>query len=591
MRIDPSTLPSECGVYLFKSSSGKVQYVGKAVNIRSRVRSHLQDTKSKKEKRLRGSSETIDWIATKSELEALVLEDTLIKRYKPKFNVRLKDDKSYPYLMITREEFPAVHQVRGLDHGKGEYFGPHSDPRAVRRSLRWLRKNFPVRSCHRDLSRPSRPCLEHHLGRCLAPCSGEVKMDLYDLVVEGLRGFLSGERVDVISRLKEEMWEASSREDFEKAALVRDILKGLERIRESQKVLLVKGGNLDVISLGDGGMVVSLVRVRDKRVVDVVSFSLEVEEPLDNPDTDLISSIYSISGQVPERIVVDDLDLTMEERSELEVFLSSKKKKKVTVRKVRGEEQRSLVELADRNSRLYMKKLEREAQGSEVLHNLKDDLHLSRVPRTIEGFDISHLHGSGTVASMVQFKDGRPNRSEYRKFRIRSAENDDFLSMKEAVHRRYRRILDEGGEMPDLILIDGGKGQLSAAVKAMEELQVRNGPDLVAIAKKEEELFRPNRSLAIKLRLTDPALLLLQRIRDESHRFAVSYQRKVREKELGSLTRIPGIGKARAKKILMEFKDLREIVDSGPDEIRRRCSIPTPAAEELIAHSRRILNE
>lgn len=591
MRTDPSTLPSETGVYLFKTGSGKVIYVGKAVDIRSRVRSHVQDRKNQKEVRLTEATETIDWIATETELEALILEDTLIKRYKPRFNVRLKDDKSYPYLLVTKDRYPAVHQVRGLNHGAGEYFGPHSDPRAVRRSLRWLRKTFSVRSCYRDLTKPSRPCLEHHLGRCLAPCSGEVEEEDYDLVVKGMTNFLEGRRSELLSEMKRSMWEASSKERFERAALIRDIMKGLERIREAQRVILVKGGDMDAISLCGDGTVVSMVKVRDMRVIDVVSFSLDVEEPLEGADSDLISTIYSISGQVPGRIVVKDLLIKKSDKEELERFLSVKRGKKVKVTRARGADQRSIIELADRNSRLYLEKLEREAQGTAVIRKLQESVHLREVPFLIECFDISHLHGSGTVASMVQFKNGNPNKKEYRKFRIRSAKNDDFLSMKEAVYRRYRRILDEDGEMPDLVLIDGGKGQLSSAMEAFDEMELEDRPELLAIAKREEELFRPSRSLPIKLRRNDPALLLLQRIRDEAHRFAVSYQRKVREKEIGSLTNIPGIGKARAKKVLMEFKDLREIVDSGSEEVRRRCSIPEDVVERLVLHAESILSD
>ncbi|MGA1793762.1 MAG: GIY-YIG nuclease family protein, partial [Thermoplasmatota archaeon] len=236
MRTDPSTLPDECGVYLFKAKQGKVLYVGKAINIRARVKSHLQDRRNDKEVRLARESETIEWIATGTELEALILEDTLIKRYKPRYNVRLKDDKSYPYILITDDDFPAVHHVRGFQRGRGEFFGPHSDPRAVRRSIRWLRKLFPVRSCRRDLRKPSRPCLEHHLGRCLAPCNGKVSERDYSLVVGGLRMFLSGKSDEVISRLERDMWKASGAEEYERAAMVRDIVRGLKKARHTQKV-------------------------------------------------------------------------------------------------------------------------------------------------------------------------------------------------------------------------------------------------------------------------------------------------------------------------------------------------------------------
>ncbi|MFW3146022.1 MAG: excinuclease ABC subunit UvrC [Thermoplasmatota archaeon] len=582
MEFDPSTLPAVCGVYLFKGKAGKVLYVGKAIDIRARVRSHLQDQRSEKEKKLRELSESLDWIATTSELEALVLEDTLIKRYKPKFNIRLKDDKSYPYLLLTDEIFPAVHQVRGLNHGPGDYFGPHSDPRAVRRSLRWLRKLFPVRSCLRDMSRPSRPCLEFHLARCMAPCSGEVKGDNYDVVVSGLRKFLSGSREELISAMEREMWNYSSIEDYEKAALARDILSGLRRIRQTQRVLIVEGGDIDALFIDGEAMIGTVVKVRDGRVVDVVSFSLEGDAPSSDPTEDFISSFYAISGYVPPRIIVSGLRMQKAEQEELEHFLSSKGKIKVKVMRPRGEQHRSLIDMAKRNSSLYLEKLRREAQGAPVLVHLKEQIGLRATPEIIEGFDVSHLHGSGTVASMVQFKGGRPNKSGYRRFRIRSVQNDDTAAIKEAVMRRYSRLSDEGREMPDLILIDGGKGQLSSAVRALKEIGISGDIDVISIAKREEELFRPERQLPIRLKRTDPGLMLLQRVRDEAHRFAVSYQRKVREKDLSFLTSIEGIGEARARKILLEFRDMRELIDAGPEGVRRRCSIPPKVAERLV---------
>jgi len=582
MLTDPATLPDQCGVYLFRASSGKVLYVGKAINIRARVRSHLQDRKNDREIKLREASDSIDWIATGSELEALILEDTLIKRYKPRFNIRLKDDKSYPYLLITDDEYPSILQVRGLEQGKGEYFGPHSDPRAVRRSLRWLRKIFPVRSCRRDMSRPSRPCLEHHLGRCLAPCTGRVNAGDYIEMVDGLRKFLSGKREELVSRLEKDMWKYSSSEDYEKAALIRDIVQGLQRIRQAQKVVLVKGGDLDAVHLSDDGELATVVKVRDGRVVDVVSFTLEGDEPLSDPHLDFISSFYAISGFIPDVIVTGKRGLDPDKREELERFLSKKKGRKVRIIWGRGEEKGSLIRMAQRNSRLYRMEREKSLEKEEVLLIMKDRLHLERIPRHIEGFDISHLGGKGTVASMVMFKDARPKRSGYRRFRIRSAANDDYLSMKEAVSRRYRGVLDRGDDLPDMILIDGGKGQLNAALEALKDQGIERLPDIVSLAKKEEELFRPGSPDPVVLKRTDPSLKLLQRIRDESHRFALSYQRKLREKDMTILTEVPGIGNERAKKLLRSFPSLEEMVRTGAPGISERCSIPILVSDELV---------
>lgn len=591
MITEPASLPDACGVYLFKGRGGKVLYVGKAVNIRARVRSHIQNRKDPKEARLSENTDRIDWIGTKTELEALILEDTLIKRYKPKFNIRLKDDKSYPYLLVTSESFPAVRQVRGLKPNLGDHFGPHGDPRAVRRSLRWLRKIFPVRSCRRDMSRPSRPCLEHHLGRCIAPCTGDVKEEDYGIVVDGLKGFLSGERESVLTRLEKDMWEASKNEQYEKAALVRDLITGLKRIREGQRVVLLKGKDIDVIHIDVEGFAATVVKVREGRVIDAVPFTLEGEETLMGADADFISSYYSLSGHVPERVIVNPLLMNKENKDNLQHFLSAKKGKDVLIRGPRGEDERSTMEMAVRNTRLYKEKRERDLERSDVLHDLKDRLGMDSVPVLIEGFDISHLHGSGTVASMVQFRNGKPQKSDYRKFRIRTAENDDFTSMYEVVSRRYRSVMDQDGQVPDLVLIDGGKGQLNAAAKAMRDIGMTDVPELVSIAKKEEELFVPGREFPIILKRSDPVLRLLQRVRDEAHRFAVSYQRKLRESELDLLTEVEGIGKKRARELLMAFDSLKDMEKAGPEGISGATSVPNETAERLIAFLRDYLRK
>ena len=581
MRTDPSTLPDTCGVYLFRSADGSVIYVGKAIDIRSRVRSHLNDRKNPKELKIRNEYQKIDWIATGSELEALILEDILIKKYNPTYNVRLKDDKSYPYLVITRGRYPAVRQVRGLHPEMGDFFGPHSDPKAVRRSLRWLRKIFPVRSCKRDLSKPSRPCLEYHIGRCVAPCKGDVDRDEYMIVVQGLKDFLSGKREKVTRRLKKEMWNASSGEMYERAAMVRDVLRGLERMRQGQKVVLIKGGDIDVISTDEDGKAASVVEVRDGRISDVVSFHLEDGGGFD-PTEDLISSFYAISGYIPRRIVVRDLTLDMDRIETLERFLAAKRGSKLAIRKPRGHEERSLGDMALRNANLFAKKKVGAVERENYIFSLKKALDLPTIPNIIEGFDISHLSGTGTVASMVQFYKGKPRKISYRRFRIRSAKNDDYTAMKEAVARRYRRVLESGDPVPDLVLIDGGKGQLAAALEAMDIINIPERPPMAALAKREEEIFLPRRELPIVLRRDDPALKLLQSVRDEAHRFAVSYQRKLRKPSRSILLDIDGVGEKRANKIMTEYGNLSEVVEGGAGELSRRCSVPESIAYRIV---------
>jgi excinuclease ABC subunit C len=588
MLLDISALPDACGVYLFRSGHGTVIYVGKAINIRARVRSHFNDRTNPKEQRLCSETSSVDFMVTESELEALVLEDTLIKRHLPRFNVRLKDDKSYPYIVLTREEFPSVLQTRGLKPGQGEHFGPHGDPVAVRRSLRWLRKYFPVRSCRRDLSRTTRPCLEFHLGRCLAPCQGGVKKEDYTSAVEGLRRFLSGKRDELVPELEREMWRASSEESFERAAMMRDLVQGLKRMREGQKVILLKGGDLDLVHVNGGLKAASVLKIRSGRVVDLISFSLESEEPIDSGIEDFITRYYSVSGQVPSRILVDPTIPSNDIREELERFLSIKAGANVALRKVRGKDQRTLLAMAKRNTELYVFRKEREAMGEPVLVQLRERLGLTRVPTTIEGFDVSHLTGTGTVASMVQFRLGRPVRSGYRRFKVTLDRNDDTASMAEAVSRRLRGLLERKEPLPDLMVIDGGKGQLNAVMKVIGTLMLVERPDVVSIAKREEALFLPGKSEPLRLVRSDPVLRLLQQVRDESHRFTVSYQRKLRTIDLDLLKGIPGIGDARAKRIMMEFGSLDEVLELGPEVLSKRCSIPTGMAEKVIEAVRSI---
>ncbi len=582
MKTDPSSLPAACGVYLFKGKGGKVLYVGKAINIRSRVRSHIQNRKDPKEQRICSNTETVDYIGTRSELEALILEDTLIKRYKPKFNIRLKDDKSYPYLLITSERYPAIRQVRGLKPDAGEFFGPHGDPRAVRRSIRWLRKIFPVRSCRRDMDRTSRPCLEHHLGRCIAPCSGKIMVEDYDVMVQGLRGFLAGRREGVVEDLKNEMWKASTEEHYEKAALIRDLLLGLERIGEGQRVILLKVKDIDIVKIDEKELAAVVIKVREGRVIDAVSFSLEGEGSLLGMDLDFISSYYSLSAHVPRRIIANRMNMNRKSKEELEIFLSAKRKGEVLIRGPRGEDERSMVEMADRNIRLFIQKRERELQTDDSMDQLKEALGMTNTPEVIEGFDISHLHGTGTVASMVHFRKGRPIRSNYRKFKIRTAGNDDLRSIKEVVGRRYRRLLDQDDPFPDLILIDGGRGQLSAALEAIEELELNDMPFLASLAKKEEEIYLKGKRFPLVLKKSDPALRLLQRVRDEAHRFAVAYQRKLRGKELFLLKKVDGIGDKRARELMIAFDSLEEMREGGAGGIIKRSSVPLNVACRVI---------
>lgn len=584
MDIDTSTLPSACGVYLFKDASGSVLYVGKAIDIRSRIRSHLQNRDDPKEAMLREHALTVDWILTSNELEALVLEDTLIKKHQPRYNIRLKDDKSYPYILVTREEYPSVRHVRGLHPGSGDHFGPHGDPLAVRRSMRWLRKVFPVRSCSRDMSRRSRPCLEHHIGRCLAPCAGIVDKDAYTMAVRGIREFLSGRGESLLGELNDLMWRASSEGAYERAALMRDIIKGLERMLEGQKAVLQGSSDVDLISFSKDRTAASVLIVRGGRMMDAVKFTLEGSEPIGGPSEDFLTSYYSIAGSLPERIVLDRTDLEGSWREDMEQFLSAKRGRPVRIRRPRGDDQRHLLAVSRSNAEEKARSVVRALEGPNSLVRLKEALDLEVLPQVIECFDISHLGGTNTVAAMAQFRSGRPAKSGYRRFRISREVNDDHLSMKEAVTRRYRRLLDHGDPLPDLILIDGGKGQLGSALDALSDVGVADTIPVAALAKKEETIYRSGSALPLVLRRDDPALKLLQRIRDEAHRFAVTYQRSTRRIDESILMEVQGIGKKRYLAISREFDSLDALLEAGPAEVARRCSLPSDLAERMLAH-------
>jgi len=582
MVIETGDLPNTCGVYLFKDLEENVIYVGKAVDIKSRVMSHFLDNRSQKEKILKHSTASVDWISTGTELEALILEDTLIKRHQPRYNVRLKDDKSYPYIVITREKYPSILHVRGINREQGDHYGPHGDPRTVRRSMRWLRRIFPVRSCTRDLSRKSRPCLEYHLGRCLGPCKGDVQPDDYSEAVEGLRKFLQGKSSKLVTELEGRMWEASSSGNYEKAAIIRDILKGLRRMRQSQKVVMIRGEDCDLISFTEDSRFSSIVNVREGRVTDVVSFSLEVDPLEEQPGSGFLSSFYSVAGHIPPKVIMSPFNIDRYDRTELEHFLSLKRGASVKIRGPRGQEEKELIHMARRNAYIFSRRGSWAVEAEEALLSLKDTLSLRNLPVDIEGFDISHLSGTGTVASMVHFHKGKPKKSEYRRYRIRNAENDDYSSMFEVVQRRFRRLLDNGQGLPDLVLIDGGPGQLKSALDALYELGIGNKPELVSIAKRKEELYVPDRKLPISLPPTDPGLRLLISVRDEAHRFAVSYQRRTRRFDISTLKEVRGIGPVRAKRILSSYRNLAEIRELGPEELSKRCSVPTEVAEELL---------
>ena len=603
MAVDPDTLSqlsTRPGVYLFRAASGEILYVGKAANLRSRVRSYFRDTDgatdppSLKVRELARRTDSVETIVVGSDAEALILEANLIKEHRPRFNIQLRDDKSYPYIKVTvQEPFPRVYVTRRVVSDGGRYFGPYTNVGHMRQALEVVKRLYTVRSCRYDLPEetPERPCLDHHIGRCEAPCVGLQSQEEYRAMIDEIVQVLEGD-VEAIRRdVEERMHEASDALDFERAARLRDVLGGLDTLARDQRVQRFRGGSQDVVGLArDGELAVGVVmKIRDGNLLgrDTQRFQGIREED----DADLLATFasrYYLGGgearlaELPSEILLPG---DFEDREVLGEVLTEEVGRRVRTHVPQRGEKRRLVELADQNARHALEDrvtaLAYAAdRADEALYSLQDALELKVVPRLMVCFDVSHTQGAETVASAVTFENGEPRKSGYRHMKIRGdwrpddapsdRRNDDYASMAEAVTRWFRRRVGEDEPLPDLAVVDGGKGQLSAAVAALEELGLGDVA-VAALAKKEEEVFLPGRKEPVVLDRRDRALHLLQRIRDEAHRFAVSYNRKLRRKRTlrSDLSSIPGVGPARQKALLTRFGSLKGVKEATADEIAR----------------------
>jgi len=564
-------LPRSAGVYLFKGHGGEFLYVGKARSLRSRVRSYFQEARvdSPRLDRLVDRVEDVEIVVTDTEREALVLENSLIKTHKPRFNVLLRDDKNHPYLKLTLEEgYPRLYIVRQPGGGGNVYSGPYVPASLARKTANLVHRLFGIRNCKEKLDgkRP-RPCLQYQIHRCIAPCVDTlVSLETYRKAAEDARLFLEGRNDDLIASLKSKMHEEAAGEKFEEAARLRDNVRMLEDLATRQKMAGVRGDESDVFGFYREGSqaVLQVFSIRSGKVVDRDSFLLENIDFHD--DAALVEAslkqYYELGRFLPSTIQVP---ADFPYREAVAEQLSAQKESRVEILVPRRGGKKRLVELVSKNARLAYELDFREEgrQAVQRLEELQKVLELPYRPERIEGFDISNIQGSEVVASMVVFERGQPKRSDYRKFKIRSLEKgkpDDFAAMREVVMRRYRRLLEEGAELPDLVLIDGGKGQLGAALEGLQELGLSHLPT-VSLAKKEEWIFRPGQSEPLMLDHHSPALQLLQRTRDEAHRFAVTFhrqQRKARDLR-SSLDAIPGIGPRNRKKLLIRFKSLKGV--------------------------------
>ncbi|MBI3932666.1 MAG: excinuclease ABC subunit UvrC [Acidobacteria bacterium] len=585
------SLPARPGVYLFKDGEGAILYVGKARILRDRVRSYFQASRLQdpRKDQMVGEIADLDLVLTDTEMEALALENNLIKRHKPRFNVLLRDDKNHPYLKLTlSEEYPRLHVVRRPAEDGNAYGGPYIPASLGRKTAAVVHKVFGVRSCKETLDgRRPRPCLQYQIRRCVAPCVAEVcSLERYRRACEDARLFLEGRTEEVVRRLEGEMARSAAEERYEEAASLRDQVRALERLETPQKITTTDIEERDLFGahVEGGRAALQIFSVRDGKVVAREGFLLD---RITEPGAFLSSSLqqyYAHGRYVPREVLVPE---DLPGRELLEEWLSQRRGAAVRIRVPQRGEKVRLLDLVVRNAKLAFDLEWRQPrkQSQEILRALRDLLDLEVEPRRIECFDVSNIQGSDIVASMVAFEDAVPKKSDYRKFRVKGVTGapDDFASMHEVVGRRYRRLLEEGKDLPDLVLVDGGKGQLGAAVEALEELGL--GEQAVAsLAKKEELLFVRGRDDALALPRSSPVLQLVQRIRDEAHRFAIGFHRKARAQRTlrSELDDIPGVGPAKRRKLLSRFGSVRGVRSAAEPEL---AAIVGPAtAAKVRAH-------
>ncbi len=601
-------LPDRPGVYIFKDVRGAVIYVGKAVVLKNRVRSyfHASANHTPKTERLVMEIADLEWIVTDSELEALILESELIKRHQPRYNVRLKDDKRYPYIKISlQEDFPRIFIVRSAQHDGARYFGPFTSSQAVHQTLDVLRRLFPYRTCNREITgEDARPCLYYHIKRCTGPCIGAIDRAGYREVIDQAILFLEGKSEVVVAGMARRMEEAAAALDFERAAVLRDQVAAINTIIERQRIVSEHLHDHDIVAFArdNGQACVQVFFIRNGKLIGREYFVLTGAQDEDESEVmgSFIKQFYSEAAQIPPEILLqNDLD----EFAVIQSWLNQRRGTKVSLKVPKRGEKKAIVNMARENAVETLARLRDEWNAdahrhTEALTQLQEALELPAPPARIECYDISTLQGRNTVGSMVVFEQGAPSKQDYRHFRIKTVTGqDDFASMAEVLSRRFARarsardVRTEAGKadrwaiMPDLIILDGGKGQLSTVREVMEGLGVDHIPT-VGLAKQEEEIFVPGRPDSIRLPGGSEALFLVQRIRDEAHRFAVTYHRNLRKKDStrSLLDDIPGIGPKRRQALLKQFGSLDGIRSASVEDLAAVPGMNRSAAEKLAEY-------
>lgn len=583
-----AVLPDKPGVYLMHDAEGKVIYVGKAVVLKNRVRSYFRNLASHtpKVKAMVAKIADIETIVTSSEVEALILECNLIKKYRPRYNIMLKDDKTYPYLKLTvNEDYPRLYVTRRQIRDGAKYYGPYADAGAMHATLKLLRTMFPLRTC-RNMN-VDRPCLNYHIKRCLAPCAGLVTKEEYHNMIRSVSMVLDGRTAELEKDLKRRMYEASENYAFEEAARLRDQLQAVVRLNEQQKAVTNNGGDMDIIGYAKDmtGICIQIFFVRKGKLIGRDNFFLQnEEESMQSVLTAFIKQYYNEATFIPKEIILPVLPEQAEQEL-IETWLTEKADRKTELREPQRGVKKDLLKLAADNAVKLLEERLRKGQLSlkndvQAAEELQQALGLEHSLERMDCFDISHTQGSETVASMVVFRNGSISKKDYRKYKIVSAEGkpDDFKSMQEVVYRRYKDYED----LPSLVIIDGGKGQLSSALEVIRGLGLHDLP-VIGLAKREEEIFKEGAKESILLDKDSAALHLIQRIRDEAHRFAITYHRKLRGKRnlVSVLDHVEGIGPKRRQELWKAFKSIEAMKEASVEELAAVESMNYAAAQKL----------
>jgi len=592
LRDKASELPANPGVYMYKDAHGAVLYVGKAKNLRNRVRSYFSEDRlaDVKTGTLISEARDIEYILVDNEKEALALENNLIKRWQPRFNVLLRDDKTYPYVKLTKEKFPRVYVTRRLRKDGAAYFGPYFPGNLAHRLRHFINRHFQVPSCKVDLNRNhAQPCLQYHIHRCLGPCvEGLTSVEEHGAAVKNVRLFLEGRHGDLVAELKQRMSAAAGETRYEEAASLRDLIRTVEEVEQKQKMAAAEGDNTDILACyAEPPLVaVNLFHLRNGRIVERREYFWEDRIEFDQAETisSLLKQVYLGQGFVPDQIHVP---LEFEDCAALEDLLSEKRGRKVEIHTPRRGPKKAMLALVETNAQHSFNQRFRvlKPTSKAIQEALRESLNLDEAPKRIECFDISHIQGTDQVASMVVWEDGRMKKPDYRKYRIRTvAGNDDFASMREVVTRRYQRLLKEEKPLPGLVLIDGGLGQLHAAAEALEGIGALNQP-LASIAKKEEIIYVfGQEDEPVMLDRFSPVLHLVQTVRDEAHRFAITFhkQRRKASRLNSELERIPGIGPKTVAKLLRTIGSAKRVREASEAELA--AVVGAAAAGRIRAH-------